>query len=105
MTLAIDITDRRNLNNEVHHELLPKKSKVMPCQPFILQEKTFNQLYITNKTERFSFQSGHAMRVMKLIKEDWPIVLRLLFKSFITKVLEYKASYNKRINLYARTKE
>ena len=37
---------------------------------------TVNQLYITNKTERFSFNSGRAMRVAKLIKEDWPIVLQ-----------------------------
>ena len=36
----------------------------------------FNQLYITNKTEPFSCKSGHAMRVAKLIKEDWPIVLQ-----------------------------
>ena len=36
----------------------------------------FNQLYITNKTERFSFKTGHAKRVAKLIKEDWLIVLQ-----------------------------
>ena len=30
----------------------------------------FNQLYITNKTERFSFKSGRAMQIAKLIKED-----------------------------------
>ena len=33
----------------------------------------FNQLYITNKTERFSFKSGRALQVAKFIKEDWPI--------------------------------
>ena len=32
--------------------------------------KPFNQLYITNKTERFSFKNGHAVLVAKLIKED-----------------------------------
>ena len=60
--------------------------------------KPFNQLYITNKTERFSFKSEHFVRVAKLIKQDWPIVLQqefrlktLLLKHFITKVLEYKA--------------
>ena len=38
-------------------------------------------IYITNKTDRFSFKSGGAMRVAKLtyIKEDWPIVLQLEF--------------------------
>ena len=38
--------------------------------------KPFNQLYITNKTEGFSFISGGAVRVAELIKEDWPIVLQ-----------------------------
>ena len=31
MTLAINISDGDGLNNEAHHELLPKKSKVMLC--------------------------------------------------------------------------
>ena len=44
--------------------------------PSITQQKPFNQLYITNKTERFSFISGRAVRVAELIKEDWPIVLQ-----------------------------
>ena len=35
----------------------------------------FNQLYITNKMECFSFKSGRAVRVAKLTKQDWPIVL------------------------------
>ena len=38
-------------------------------------KKVFNQLYITNKTERFGFKSGRAVQVVKLIKEDWPIVV------------------------------
>ena len=38
--------------------------------------KAVNQLYITNKTECFSFKSGRAMQVANLIKEDWPIVLQ-----------------------------
>ena len=66
-----------------------------------------NALYITNKTEHFSFKSGRALQVAKLIKEDWPIVLQYefrqlyaqyLLKHFITKVLEYKAE---ELNLYA----
>ena len=72
MALAIDTIDGRGLSNEARHELLPRKSKVMLYLPFISQ---FNQLYITNKTECFSFKSGHAMWVAKLIK-DWPIVLQ-----------------------------
>ena len=38
--------------------------------------KAVNQLYITNKMEHFSFKSGRAMRVAKLIKDNWPIVLQ-----------------------------
>ena len=64
--LAIDTVDGWDLSNETCRVLLPKKSKVMP----------FNQLYITNKTERFSFISGRAMRVSKLIEEDWSIELQ-----------------------------
>ena len=64
-----------------------------------------NQLYINNKTERFSFKSGHTVWVVELMKEDWPIVLQnfglkqlyTTIKSFITKVLEYKYGLNKRI--------
>ena len=43
--------------------------------PFITRSKLFNQLYITNKTELFSFKSGH----------------------FITKILECKVGLNRRI--------
>ena len=46
------------VSNEACHELLPKKSKVMLYLPFISQYKPFNYLYITDKTERFSFKSG-----------------------------------------------
>ena len=53
MAFAINIIDGWGLSNKVHCELLP-----------------FNQLYIINKAECFSFKSGGAMRVVKLIKED-----------------------------------
>ena len=59
MTLPVDITDGRGLSNEVHCELQPKKSKVTLYLPFISQYKAFNQLYITNKMECFSFKSRH----------------------------------------------
>ena len=88
MALAVDITDGRGLSNKAHRELLPKKSKGMLYLPFVTRLKVFNQLYITNKTERFSFKSGRAMRVAKLI-------FRLKAKSSITKILEYKAVLNR----------
>ena len=48
MALAIDTIDEWGLSNEAH------------C----------------NKTECFNFKSGRAVRVVKLIKQDWPIVLQ-----------------------------
>ena len=38
--------------------------------------KAFNQLYITNKMESISFNSGRAVQVAEHLKEDWPIVLQ-----------------------------
>ena len=69
MALAINKIDGRGLSNEVRCELLPK-SKVILYLPFITRQKPFNQLYITNKTQHFSFKSGRAMRAAKLIKQD-----------------------------------
>ena len=63
------------LSNKAHSEfLLREQGNIVFI--IIKWSKMFNQLYITNKTERFSFKSGHAMRVAKLIKEDWLIVLQ-----------------------------
>ena len=72
MILAVDITDGRGLIT---------KSVVNSCQRrqgngVFVVVNAFNQLYITNKTKRFSFKSGRALQVAKLIKEDWPIVLQ-----------------------------
>ena len=41
--------------------------------PFIRSKNVYQAVHITNKTKRLSFKSGRAMRVTKLIKEDWPI--------------------------------
>ena len=63
MALAID-ADGWGLNNEVRRKLLANKSKVMLYLPL----KPFNQLYITNKMEHFSFKSGCVVRVGKFIR-------------------------------------
>ena len=77
MTLAVDITDGRGLSNGMHHEFLPKKSKVMLYFLSVSPYTAFNQLYITNKTECFSSKVGvpHRLRSIRT-KEDWPIVLQ-----------------------------
>ena len=51
---------------------------------------------LLTKTERFSFYSGRGVRVVKLIKENWPIN-NFILQYFITKVLEHKAE---QLNLY-----
>ena len=70
MTLAIDITDGCGLSDEAHHELL--QGNVVFAIYYMV--KGVIQLYTTNKTERFSFKSGCAMQVAKLIKQDWLIL-------------------------------
>ena len=72
MALAINTTNGCSLSNKAHHELLLKQqgNSVLAVH-FAVR----NQLYITNKTEYFSFRTGHDVRVSKFIKEDWPIVL------------------------------
>ena len=79
MALAIDITHGCGLNNEARHYLLLKKSKIILYLLFILQYRPFNQLYITNNTERFNFKSGCAVHNAKLTKTDWLVVLQLEF--------------------------
>ena len=78
MALAIDITDGRGLINEVHRELLLKKEQGNAVLTFLfaVNNRLTSCSYITNKTECFSFKSGRDVRVSKLIKEGWPMVLR-----------------------------
>ena len=58
---------------------------------FISQYRPFNQLYITDNTERFNFKSGRTVYVTKLTKTDWldSSLIYNFIKSFITKVSEY----------------
>ena len=72
MALAIDISDGRGLSNKACHELLLKKEQGNAVLAFLF---AVNNLYITNKTECFSLNSGRDVRVSKHIKEGWPMVL------------------------------
>ena len=49
MAFAID---RGGLNNEMRHQLQPKKTKVMLYYPFYMQQKAFYPPFITSKMER-----------------------------------------------------
>ena len=70
MALAMD-ADGWGLSNEMRCKLLANKSKVCNAVFAIyFTLKLFNQLYITNKMEHFSFKSERVMRVGKFIKEN-----------------------------------
>ena len=58
MTPAIDTVDGHGLSNEVHRDLLPKKTKVTVH----IAVKDILPVVITNKLECFCYKSGHAMR-------------------------------------------
>ena len=72
MAFAINITDGRGLSNEVCRE----QGNAILAFPFIVNSCLTRCTYITNKTEHFSFKSRRDVQVSKLIKQDWPIVLR-----------------------------
>ena len=43
----------------------------------LLRSKSpFNQLYISNNTEHFSFKSGHSVHITKFMKTNWLVVLQ-----------------------------
>ena len=62
--------DGRGPNNEMRPQLQRKKTKVGLYLPLILQQKASYALYITDKTEHFSFTSRCVVRVAKHLKED-----------------------------------
>ena len=69
---AIDLFRGCDLNNKVHLEFLSKEAKVR----LHLTKRLSYWLYITNKTERFSFISGCVVLVVEHSKQDWLIMLR-----------------------------
>ena len=76
MALAIDKTDGRGLSIEARRELLLKKEQGNAVLAFLFAvNNRLTSCTFTNKTECFSFKSGRDVRVSKLIKEGWPMVL------------------------------
>ena len=73
MALAIDITDGHGLSNKARLEFTVEKEQGNAVLAFFIVVNSHLTSY-TLLTRRF--KSGHDMRVSKLIKEDWPIVLR-----------------------------
>ena len=73
--------DKRNFKkpgmsrpNEALRELLPKKSNCIYCS--FHSKRCFYQLYSSNKMDHFSYGSGCPIRVVKFLKEDWPVILQ-----------------------------
>ena len=77
MVLAIDITDGRGLSSEVRRELLLKKEQGDTVLAFLfaVNYRLTSCTLLTRRIECFSFKSGCDVRVSKLIKEGWPMVL------------------------------
>ena len=72
-----------------------EEDKVMLYLPFLLQQKPFGQLYITNKIKCFSFKSWHPVHVELAKKDQFQLNTTLYyFKKFITKLYP---SLNQRI--------
>ena len=72
MALAIDITEGHGLSDEAHRK--EEQSNAVFAVHFTV--KAFNQLHITDNMKHFSFKSGRAVRVAKLTKTDWLVVLQ-----------------------------
>ena len=57
----VGIDSRRGLRIEVHCRNQPNKSKVALYKPLLHFYSHVKQLYISNKTERFSYKGGCAV--------------------------------------------
>ena len=62
MTAIISIVSRRDLRNEVHHRKQPNKSKLALYKPLLYFYSHLKQLYMSKKTEHFSYKGGCGMR-------------------------------------------
>ena len=58
MAISINIKDERGPSNEMCRQLQPNKTKVMTVLAVNIAAKAFYALYITKKTEHFSFKMG-----------------------------------------------
>ena len=71
MAPVINTVDRHGLSNEARCELLPRETKVRNAVLAVHVAVLHSCTLLT----RQSFKSGCAMRVVKLLKEDWLTVL------------------------------
>ena len=68
MTAIVSIISRRGLKIEAQHRSQPNKSKLALCKPWIHFNSLLKQLYISNKTEHFSYKGGFGVHGCKRIE-------------------------------------
>ena len=61
MATIVDIVSRRDLIIEVRHRNQPNKSKLALYKPLLHFYSHLKQLYISNKTEHFSYKDGYGV--------------------------------------------
>ena len=62
MAAIVSIVSRRDLRNEMCCRNQPNKSKLALYKPLLDFYSHLKQLYMSNKTERFSYKDGCGMR-------------------------------------------
>ena len=62
MAAIVDIVSRRVLRIGAHHRNQPNKSKLALYKPLLRLYSHLKQLYISNKTKRFSYKGGCGVR-------------------------------------------
>ena len=62
MAPIVGIISRSGLRNEAHHRNQPIKSKLALHKPLLHIYSHLKQLYMSNKTEHFSYKGGCDMR-------------------------------------------
>ena len=62
MAAIVDIVSRRGLRIEAHRRNQPNKSKLALYKPLLRLYSHLKQLYVSNKTKRFSYKGRLGVR-------------------------------------------
>ena len=68
MAAIVGIVSRRGLRIEVRRRNQANKSKLALYKPLLCLYSHLKQLYISNRTKRFSYKGGRGMRGSTLIE-------------------------------------
>ena len=89
MVFAVDIMHEHGLSNKMHPQLQPKKAMIRLYWLLISEQKEY-MLYVPNKTERFSFNSGYVKAFRKRLAH-YVVVANVIFVPLFANVLKCKA--------------